>query len=74
MSELILIGRKVVVLIRIIFVLVVERGLGTIIRRNDIVASKMDCMGTRNLEENFLAFTDDKVKCLLVVLPEVSGD
>lgn len=42
--------------------------LVTIVRRYDIIAGEVDCMGTRDFEISILTFWDCNVESLLVML------
>lgn len=42
--------------------------LVTIIRRYDVIAGEVDCMGARDFEVSILTFWDCNVKILLVML------
>lgn len=64
------VGGEVIVLLFVIvrIVVLIVVWAGTIILRDDIVTSQVDCVGARDFEEDFFTLSDDKVKRLLVVL------
>merc|ERR1711977_4176 len=73
--KLILIGRQVIVLILLLIIRVVDFMvvIVTIFLRNDIVASEVDGVGTRNLEEDTLMLANGDIERLLEVLGCVKG-